>query len=143
MSKAYIALIADAVDSRRLVPTQRKRLQSDLQAQLIRLNRRYHHALAARFDVTLGDELQCLLRDTTRVWEITHHIRYALQQVDWTVACGRGGITTKLTPTITAPKVDGPCFHEARAALEAAKQARRLLAFGGFKIGRASCRERV
>src|SRR5574341_2337484 len=132
MSKVFVALIADAVNSRRLAPPHRHRLQAALQAQLRDLNRRYHAALAARFDVTLGDELQCLLWDATRVWEISHHIRHAFPDVDWTVACGRGAVTTALTPGITAPKVDGPCFHEARAALEAAKRERRILAFGGF-----------
>src|SRR6266704_1106965 len=32
----------------------------------------------------------------------------------------------------TAPEVDGPCFHEARAAMERAKRQRFVFAFGGF-----------
>src|SRR5258708_29021994 len=35
-------------------------------------------------------------------------------------------------PGITAPKVDGPCFHAARAALEAAKRDRQVLTLSGF-----------
>ena len=62
------------------------------------------HALAsrARFDVTLGDELQCLLIDARKVWDISHYVRYKFPEVDWVVACGRGTITTALTPGITA-----------------------------------------
>lgn len=132
MSKPYVALIADAVDSRRLSPKERARLQADLRTGLAELNRRFRPVLAARFDLTLGDELQCLLRDARAVWDVSHQLRRRFAQVDWVVACGLGPITTRLVPGITAPKVDGPCFHLARAALESAKRERRIIAFGGF-----------
>ena len=132
MSKTYVALIADAIDSRALAPADRRRLQTALQHGVPELNQRYRKVLAARFDVTLGDELQCLLADAGSAWDVSHFIRYAFPDVDWIVACGRGPITTALTPGITAPKVDGPCFHAARAALEAAKRERRVLTFAGF-----------
>jgi SatD family protein len=138
MSRTYIALIADAVDSRRLPPKTRARLQAELRAALPELNRRYRPALAARFDLTLGDELQCLLHDARAVWEISHHLRHRFTVVDWIIACGLGPITTRLAPAITAPKVDGPCFHLARAALESAKRERRIIAFGGFPNGALS-----
>ena len=131
MSNIYIAVIADAIDSRGLAPAARTRLQADLQHALPQLNQRYRKALAARFDVTLGDELQCLLHDAGNLWEISHDIRYQFPAVDWVVACGRGPITTALSPGITAPKVDGPCFHAARAALESAKRDRQVLTFAG------------
>jgi hypothetical protein len=132
MAKRYVAVIADVVDSRGLEPAARKRLQAALQDRLPELNRRYRTALAARFDVTLGDELQCLLADARQVWSISHFIRYMFPEVDWVVACGRGPITTALTPGITAPKVDGPCFHAARAALQTAKREHRILTLAGF-----------
>lgn len=132
MSRLYVAIIADAIDSRGLAPAARKRLQADLQHALPQLNQRYRKALAARFDVTLGDELQCLLIDAGSVWELSHLIRYTFPAVDWVVACGRGPITTALTAGITAPKVDGPCFHAARAALESAKRDRQVLTLAGF-----------
>ena len=134
MSKAYVALIADAVDSRSLSPAARATLQSDLRDYLRDLNRTYRRDLVARFAITLGDELQCLLRDGRAVWEISHQIRHAFPEVDWIAACGLGPITTKLSVDAQPPadEVDGPCFHEARAALEVAKRERRIIAFGGF-----------
>lgn len=135
MSKPYVALIADAADSRDLPPRERAHLQDALRAALRDLNKRYRHALAARFAVTLGDELQCLLGDARLVWEISHDIRHTFAAVDWIVACGKGPVTTRLTPGIPAPEVDGPCFHTARAALQHAKDERRVLAFGGFNPG--------
>lgn len=133
MARTYIALIADAAQSRTLPPARRARLQADLRASLGELNRRYRRDLAARFGVTQGDELQCLLGSTACVWNVAHEIRHRFADVDWVIGCGRGAVTTDLAGgRLNAPEVDGPCFHEARAAVDAAKRARLLLAFGGF-----------
>jgi hypothetical protein len=130
MSKSYIALIADAIASRELPQAARARLQADARAAVKELNQRYRRVLAARFAVTLGDELQCLLPTPRAVWDLAHDVRARLSSVDWVVACGRGTITTPLAST--APEMDGPCFHEARAAMERAKRQRQVFAFGGF-----------
>jgi len=130
MSKRYVAIIADATASRLLPPARRARLQQDARAAAQQLNRGYARVLAARFAVTLGDELQCLLPGPEPVWEIAHQIRARLPAVDWVVACGLGPISTPLAPT--APQIDGPCFHEARAALDRAKRLRLVFTFGGF-----------
>ena len=130
MSKVYVALIADAVHSRALPAARRARLQSALRAALKDFNTRYRRFLAARFAVTLGDELQCLLTSAEPVWEIAHQLRFRFPEVEWVVACGRGPIATPLAAT--APEVDGPCFHAARAAMERGKEQRLLLAFGAF-----------
>lgn len=131
-SRLYVAVIADVVGSRDLPPARRARLQAALRAELTAWNRRaaWRPYRAARFAVTAGDEVQGLLTTTTPLWAITHALRAALPEVDWIVACGRGPIATALAPT--APEVDGPCFHAARAALDAAKAERLVLAFGGF-----------
>jgi hypothetical protein len=130
MSKRYVAVIADATASRLLPPARRARLQQDARAAAHQLNRRYARVLAARFAVTLGDELQCLLPGPEPLWEIAHQIRARLPAVDWVVACGLGPISTPLAPT--APEIDGACFHEARAALDRAKRRRLVFTFGGF-----------
>src|SRR3989454_4417159 len=130
MSKSYVALIADAIASRELAPATRPGLQPDVGAAAKDLTQRYRRVLAARFAVTLGDELQCLLATPQPVWDLAHDVRARLPTVDWVVACGRGAITTPLAPT--APEMDGPCFHEARAAMDRAKRQRQVFAFGGF-----------
>src|SRR5256885_6802313 len=130
MSKSYVALIADAIASRHLPPASRARLQADVRAAVKHLNQRYRRVLAARFAVPLGDELQCLLPTPQPVGAFAEDVRARLPTVDWVVACGRGPITTPLAPT--APEMDGPCFHEARAAMDHAKRQRQVFAFGGF-----------
>src|SRR5213594_4612735 len=112
----YVALIADAVASRTLAPRARARLQSDVRASLGDLNRRWRRAIAAKFAVTRGDEIEGLLGNAAAVWDIAHWIRLKFAEADWVIACGRGAITTPLAPT--APEVDGPCFHAARGALD-------------------------
>ena len=133
MSPPYYALIADAIASRRLTPARRSALQGVERAVARDLTRRHRRAVAAAFAPTLGDELQGLLSDPAAIWPIAHALRAATPDVDWVIACGRGGITTPRART--APEMDGPCFHTARAALEAAKGERLVFAFGGF--GRA------
>jgi hypothetical protein len=130
MTTLYVALIADAAASRALPTAERARLQRALTATLPEWNRRWRPHLAARFALTLGDEVQALLTTPAAVWDITHAIRLAVPQVDWVIGCGRGAISTPLART--APEVDGPCFHAARAAVDLAKRRRLLLAFGGF-----------
>src|SRR5690242_9236942 len=132
MSTTYIALIGDAAASRTLPPPRRARLQHELREAIPQFNRRWRGALAARFAVTLGDEFQALLTTARPVWEILHEVHFRFPAVEWVVACGLGAVTTRLEPRVTAPEVDGPCFHAARAALEHAKRHRQLIAFGGF-----------
>lgn len=131
-SRLYVALIADVVGSRELPPARRARLQTALRDVLIAWNRRtaWRPYRAARFAVTAGDEIQGLLTTDVPMWTITHALRAELPEVDWVVTWGRGPIATALAPT--APEIDGPCFHAARAALEAAKRERLVLAFGEF-----------
>src|SRR6266568_837958 len=77
-SQVYVAAIADATASRLLPPARRARLQAELRAALPDLNRRYRRALAARFAVTLGDELQGLL---TRPAPVLHVARSAISHL--------------------------------------------------------------
>src|SRR2546423_3236020 len=135
MSTTYIALIGDAAASRALPPRHRGRLQQALRGAIPQFNRRWRTSLAARFAVTLGDEFQVLLTTARPVWEILHEVHFRFPDVAWVVACGLGAVATRLEPRITAPEVDGPCFHAARAALDQAKRRRQLVAFGGFPPG--------
>lgn len=131
-TSGYVAVIADVIASRAMAAPRRARLQRDLRALVADFNHRWRPQLAARFAVTLGDELQCLLRNPGAVWEIAHTLRARFDGVDWVVACGAGPVTTALTRGITAPEVDGPCFHAARSAMEQGKKRRLLFAFAGF-----------
>jgi len=129
----YVAVLADAIGSRSLPPRTRARLQADLQTRLrTDLNKRnpWRSRIAARFAIARGDEIEGLLSDAELVWEISHWLRSAFAEVDWIIACACGPISTALADT--ALEVDGPCFHDARAALEEAKEKRQVFTFRGF-----------
>ena len=131
----YVAVLGDVIASRRLPPRARARLQRELQAALrTELNRRWRPAIAARFAIARGDEIEGLLHDAAAsagaLWDIAHWIRARFSAVDWIIAAARGPITTALAAT--ALEVDGPCFHEARAALDEAKRTRQVFVLRGF-----------
>ncbi len=93
MAGSYVAIIGDAVASRRLTPRRRAALQGVLRAALADANRRWRAGgvLAARFAVTQGDEFQGLLAGAASLWEVVHGLRAALAGSEWVIACGRGG----------------------------------------------------
>ncbi len=132
MTTEYVALIADVTASRHLSDRQRAALQRDLRSTAQEFNRRYRNQLAARFAVTLGDELQGLFKNAAPVWEASHALRARFPDVEWIVACGRGTLSTTLIQGAAAPELDGPCFHRARTALEEAKSRGLILALAGF-----------
>jgi SatD family protein len=129
---AYVAFLADVVASRARSPRARATLQQRLRELARELNTRFRAHLAARAAITLGDELQALFTSPAPVWQAAHELRLRVPDVEWVVACGTGGLTTPLRRGATAPELDGPCFHAARAALDAAKADDRVFAFGGF-----------
>lgn len=126
----YIAVIGDAIASRRLEGRRRGALQTALRAALDEVNTRWERAVAAGFAVALGDQFEGLLEDAAALWDIVHYLRAELKDVDWIVACGRGAVSTPLAAT--ALEVDGPCFHLARETLDRAKQERVVFAPVGF-----------
>jgi len=128
----YVAVLCDVIASRRLAPAPRAKLQREIRAGLGAFNARWRRHLVGRFALTRGDEFECLLDSADLVWEIAHGVRSRFTAVDWIIACGRGPLATRAFPRALAPELDGPCFHAARAALEAAKAGRRVFAFGGF-----------
>ncbi|HEY6809011.1 MAG TPA: SatD family protein [Gemmatimonadales bacterium] len=132
MTTSYVAVIADVTASRTLLPARRARLQAELRRALPELNRRYAPWLAAPFGITLGDELQVLLRDGAGLWLLAHDLRARVPAVEWVVAAGRGPLSTPVRKGLTAPELDGPCFHLARRTLERAKAERLILACAGF-----------
>ena len=139
MTTEYVALIADVAASRILSARARAALQNDIRAAARALNARYRKHLAGRFAVTLGDELQGLFTSAAPLWEVSHDLRARFPTTEWVVACGRGGLTTAIRPGITAPELDGPCFHAARRALEDAKRQGLVLAFAGFTPAVTAC----
>ena len=141
--RPYVALIGDMVASRELEPRTRARLQSLLQATLERHNRVLDSkVLAARLQLTQGDEIQGLFRvsHAARIVEVVRELSESLFQHAYPPPRMRFGIARGALSTGAIPKpwaanpalLDGPVFHLARGALERARDSERWVCFDGF-----------
>lgn len=138
---SYVALIGDLVDSRSLAPKQREELQSDLHVWLEDLNRAQGpEGLAAPLTLTAGDEIQGLFRKPSGLVTVIQVLTDRMFQLDGQPTAlfglGRGPISTGRIPALSQAKspalLDGPAFHNARAALEHAQDVGGWVRFVGF-----------
>jgi len=126
-----LALIGDVVASRGLV--ERGQFQRRLGKVLAQTSRNAPN-LASPYTITLGDEFQAVYRKADLLFADVFEIMAAIHPVRTRMAVGVGALTTRVNPT-QALGMDGPAFHEARSALIALKQDKRLLRIGGQPAG--------
>lgn len=117
-SETFFALSGDLVGSRALED------RSGVQRRLLAVIEKQNHDLdpqviAAPLRVTDGDGVQGLLRRAGAVVDIVVGIADALHPASMIWGLGRGSLTTDLHEDVGV--LDGPCFHRARRALDAAR----------------------
>jgi len=126
-----IAVIADMVRSRELSRAERPEVQVSFSEFIGDLNRKYRHAILARFVVTLGDEFQGLLTDARVLPDLLWDMHYKFQMRSLRVGVGFGLIDTPIGRN--AINIDGPALHQARNAINLAKKEKLLGGvFSGF-----------
>lgn len=118
-----VAVIGDLAASRDLGADRRRSVQGRLGELVEELNRELEASLLARLTITLGDEFQGVLSDPGVLPDLTWRLAVGLPEMRIWTGVGRGAIETELREE--AVGMDGPAFHRARAALEAAKASRR------------------
>jgi hypothetical protein len=116
-------VIGDVVRSRAIA--DRPAFQARLEQVLGRANAAGGADLAARWTVTLGDEFQGLYRTPHPLPAVAERICHGLSGQAVRFGIGFGPLWTPLRPD--AVGMDGPCFHRARAAVEAARRLRRTV----------------
>lgn len=112
------AFIGDVSASRDLAAGERGELQKQLEALLDRVNEELDEAVLADFTITVGDEFQGLLVRPGALPELMWRLRDRLPEVRFWTGVGFGTLDTELEER--AIGMDGPAFHRAREALEAA-----------------------
>lgn len=122
-----IAVIGDLVGSKALA--DRSALQRKLKKQLQRASREAK-GLASPYTLTLGDEFQAVYRGAESVLADVVTLLAEIHPVRARFAFGIGALTTRINAE-QALGMDGPAFHQARAALVALKEDRRLLRVAG------------
>lgn len=129
----YLAVIGDLRKSRAL--QDRSSVQLHLEETLRDLNRVLgRSSLAARFVVTLGDEFQGLLKLPAAGLDALLFVEAALRDVTLKFplrfGLGWGRVSTEFRRQ--ALGMDGPCFHNAREALQEGKREDRWATVCGF-----------
>ncbi len=122
-----IAVIGDLVGSKALA--DRAALQRKLKKQLERVGKEAK-GLASPYTLTLGDEFQAVYRGAESVLGDIVVLLAEIHPVRARFALGVGALTTRINAQ-QALGMDGPAFHQARAALMALKEDRRLLRVAG------------
>lgn len=118
-----VAVIADMVHSRELKAQQRRATQLIFATFLKNINTEFRRAVVARFVVTLGDECQGILHDTT----ILPDLLWRFDEFESRQLRAGIGLGVLYTPVgRDAINIDGPALHRARAAIERAKKDRLL-----------------
>jgi len=132
-------LVGDVHASRKIDATERARLQERLRRVLGDLEGLLRRdglvpgapaPLATRLALTGGDEFQGVFREPAAVVVVVREVAERLHPHGVRFGLGRGPVTT---PWADHPaEMDGPAFHRARAAVDAAKARRALLVARGF-----------
>jgi len=115
----FVALIGDIRGSREL--EDRREAQQAFERVVSTLNERLPaDALASPFTVTTGDEFQGLLTNATGAVEAAVSASDRFHPARLRFGIGRGELLTEVNPD-QAIGMDGPCFHRARDAINAAQ----------------------
>ena len=116
-SGTFIAMIGDLVDSKRLDREERTDASNVLSGLLAKWNQ--DERTAAAFVISRGDEFEGLLRAPSMVSTVLWDVAFALPELEVRIGIGAGEIYTPLVAS-SSDEVDGPVYHAARAAIEAA-----------------------
>jgi hypothetical protein len=115
----YVVIIGDIRGSRQM--PRRAEFQKVMEQRLEAINRDFGEKLAAAFVVTLGDEFQALLRRPEDVMDVLVALDFAFpRDTPIRYGIGWGPISTELRDR--AVGMDGPCFHNAREAVQRGKR---------------------
>lgn len=124
----YVALIGDIVNSRGI--RDRAKSQKDLIHLLSGLNKLHKDQLTSLFTITSGDEFQALFEDPSVIPELLVKLERGFVHSRIRFGIGKGVLSTKLEHSSIG--MDGPAWHLAREAIQAAKAQGQL---GGVYLG--------
>lgn len=110
----YIAIIGDLVDSRNI--PSRAKFQKEFNRILRNINVAYADSLSSKFNITIGDEFQGLLKDATNLSLILDTIVCELYPVKVRFGIGVGNISTEIDPERSLG-ADGSAYWAAREAI--------------------------
>ncbi len=122
--KLYGVVNMDIVGSRKV--EDRQGLQVSLNDHISRINDKYVGILAAPVSITLGDEWQLITGSPREAYNLIHEFQQMLWEDGFELYAGIGIGELKTSVSDDIRKMDGPCFHAARYAINIAKNGDKL-----------------
>lgn len=107
----YVAIIGDIIDSKKI--DDRFITQENLIMALTTINEKYKDLIASKFEITLGDEFQGLLKKRKNIMNIIADIEMLMYPIRIRFGVGIGKISTNINYD-NSSKVDGPAYYYAR-----------------------------
>lgn len=115
---SYYTIIGDIINSKKIL--DRNVVQRKLDNTLQSINKSYVNDIASRFAITLGDEFQAILYDSTKIFEIITRIDLEMIPTKIRYAVGYGEITTDFKDNSLG--MDGSSWWNARNTIDEIKQ---------------------
>ncbi len=124
--KTFCVVNMDIVGSRKV--KDRNRLQVNLNSYIDQINQEFASILTVPITITLGDEWQLITDKPYESYNLVHQFQQLLWKdgLDLYAGIGIGELGTSIFNDIR--NMDGPCFHNARDAINIAKGADKLKA---------------
>lgn len=128
VNQPYLAAIGDLIGSRDM--NDRSSVQGRVHKAIDQVNEELAGSLAAPIKLTGGDEWKVLLGAPPLVADVIDRISDALHPAQARWGIGWGKLATPLSRDVGT--LDGPCFHNAREAIEQAAKERAWVRVEGF-----------
>lgn len=123
--KAYIVIIGDLEESKKLEPGLRLKAQRSLLTQFDKLNNESGRPLSS-YSIILGDEFQAVYEEGGHIFRHIWTLMAELNPVMIRWSIGVGEITTPVNRERSF-EMDGPAFHRARQKMKVMKKEKSLI----------------
>lgn len=123
MKEKFWAITGDIISSRQI--KKREKLQNNLIAICKDVNKKFEEFIVVDFAVTIGDEIQGLVKRNSPVLKITGYFEEKLHPHKIRFGIGEGTVSTSFYTTTT--RMDGECFFNSRQAIQKAREEGRYI----------------
>ncbi len=124
----WVAILGDQIDSR--IDDRRDLELVAIEQRIEEINEFCGDRLKVPFSISRGDEIQALVADPMTALDVIDTFDTNSWLISFRYTIGIGGLSTELRRQTW--DMDGPCFHNARDAMELAKKEKRWLTVRGL-----------
>ncbi len=121
----FFAVTGDIIESRQI--RRRSSFQDKLFLICEEANKKFGQFISIGFSITIGDEIQGLLKAKSPVFDIVDYFEQEIYPEKMRFGVGEGKVSTAFEKTTS--RMDGECFLKSRQALQEAEKENRM-----FKI---------